>query len=106
VIDTIGLVTPEVLTLRRSGRSADEAMMELLKQKRPDYAILFPDRYPRSVRMDLFEPVHRVVLQENVICGGDEMVVFRLDWEDFDALEESARRTLEPGVRGAEGGSR
>ena len=84
--------------------SKAEPQNALIVAERPDYAVLFPDWYPRSVKKEIFEPVHRVILKENVICGGDEMVVYKLNWEGFDELEESARRSLEPGGRSTKGG--
>ncbi|MFH1501947.1 MAG: glycosyltransferase family 39 protein [Candidatus Eisenbacteria bacterium] len=97
VLDTVGLISPDVLEYRRRGKSADAAMFSLLASERPDYAILFPDWYPQSVRKSIFEPIHRVVLKDNVVCGGDEMVVYALHWEDFDSPEGASRRTLQPG---------
>ena len=91
VLDTVGLISPEVLDHRRRGERIETAAFRFLRSRRPEYAVLFPDWYPDIVRRkELAEPIHRVVLSENVICGGKEMVVYRMNW---DALEASDSRS-------------
>ena len=93
VLDTVGLISPEVLDYRRQGERLDAAAFRFLRARRPDYAILFPDWYPDIVRdPELAEPVHRVVLRENVICGGKEMVVYKMHWSVLDDAESAAKR--------------
>jgi len=88
VLDTVGLISPEVLEYRRQGERLEPAAFRFLRDRRPDYAILFPNWYPDIVRREeLVEPVHRVVLQENVICGGKEMVVYRMHWDELEAAD-------------------
>ncbi len=98
VLDTVGLISPEVLAFRKRGQSADTAMFSLLEEERPGYAVLFPDWYPQSVKNAVFEPIHRVVLHDNVICGGDEMVVYKLDWSKLGPADEQPRRPHEGDV--------
>jgi arabinofuranosyltransferase len=82
VIDTVGLISPQVLDDIRRGVSKDDAVYALFEKERPDYAVLFPSWYPELVkRRPLFEMIHRVVLTENLIAGGNELVVYRLKWE-------------------------
>ncbi|MFH1865616.1 MAG: glycosyltransferase family 39 protein [Candidatus Eisenbacteria bacterium] len=91
VLDTVGLISPEVLDYCRRGERLEDAAFRFLRARRPDYAVLFPNWYPDIVRRgELAEPIHRVVLDENVICGGKEMVVYRMHW---DALEDSETRS-------------
>lgn len=92
ILDTVGLMSPDVLEYRRRGQTADSAMFNLLEKERPGYAVLFPDWYPQSVCNEVFEPIHRVVLRDNVICGGDEMIVYRLNWGEQCAPESEPRR--------------
>ena len=81
VIDVCGLVSPDAIAYWRESRSTDGAAYALMRQHRADYAVLFPEWYPACVgRTDVFVPLHSVRLQRNVICGGDEMVVYRLEW--------------------------
>jgi len=50
----------------------------------------------------VFEPIHRVVLHDNVVCGSDEMVVYRLDWSRLGPAEEEPRRPYEGTGEGSE----
>jgi len=92
VLDTVGLISPEVLSYIEVRASRDVAVLEFLKDERPDYAVLFPDWYPRMVADGhVFEPIHRVVLEDNVISGGDEMIVYKLHWDALKTLDDSRR---------------
>jgi arabinofuranosyltransferase len=98
VLDTVGLISPEVLTYIETIRPRDAAVLEFLEHERPEYAVLFPDWYPRMVaERGLFEPIHRVRLEDNIICGGDEMVVYALHWDRFDEGETRAERAADAG---------
>jgi len=89
VVDTVGLISPGVLGHMRPGVSRDDAVMAFLEEERPDYAVLFPNWYPDLVsRARLFERAHSVVLEENLICGGPELVAYRLRWEGWPDRNE------------------
>ncbi len=97
VLDTVGLISPEVLDYRRRGERLETAAFRFLRSRRPEYAVLFPDWYPDIVRRDeLAEPIHRVVLNENLICGGKEMVVYRMHWDALEASETRLKSTPPP----------
>jgi len=101
VLDTCGLISPEALRYLRPGERRDAAVYQFLEETRPDYAVLFPSWYPELInRRTLLDPVHRVVLTDNVICGGPVMVVYELDWsilepDDVMIKQEEARRLAE-----------
>lgn len=79
LIDTVGLLSPDVLSDIRDGASRDEAVGRLLRRTRPDYAVLFPSWYPGLVRdASLLREVHGVTLKDNVMSGGEELVVYRV----------------------------
>ena len=92
ILDTTGLASPEVLPyLRRPAapgaptrgwNGANEAaLLEFLAARRPRYVALFPSWYPSLTRSGaLGEPVYRVDLQDNLICGDRTMLVFRPAW--------------------------
>jgi hypothetical protein len=102
LLDTVGLISQDVLSWHRRYRNPSRAVFGFLQERRPDYAVLFPSWYPGMVkRKAIFEPIHRIVLENNVICGGDEMVVYRLDW---DALGSAQRRGPGAGDEEAENG--
>jgi hypothetical protein len=97
VLDTVGLISPEVLDYRRRGERLDAAAFRFLRSRRPDYAVLFPNWYPDIVRREeLAEPIHRVVLKENLICGGKEMVVYRMHWDALEASDARHKNTPPP----------
>ena len=97
VLDTVGLISPEVLEYRRRGERLETAAFRFLRSRRPEYAVLFPDWYPDIVRREgLAEPIHRVVLNENVICGGKEMVVYKMNWDALEASDSRSQSTPSP----------
>ena len=88
VIDTCGLVSPAILAHWRRSRSFDSAVFSLLEEQRPGYAVLFPGRYPECLsRTSVFRPIYSVELEENIICAEDEMVVYRLDWDELASTD-------------------
>jgi hypothetical protein len=98
VLDTVGLISPEVLRYRRQGERLEAAAFRFLRARKPDYAIIFPDWYPDIVKRErLVEPIYCVTLRDNVVAGGDEMVVYKLHW---DAFEEGERAKGDEAPRG------
>lgn len=82
VLDTVGLISPEVLDYRRPGERLQAATLRFLRARRPDYAVIFPKWYPEiAADRELAEPLHRVKLAENISSGSDEMVVYRMHWD-------------------------
>ncbi len=97
VLDTVGLISPEVLDYCRRGERLDTAAFRFLRSRRPEYAVLFPNWYPDIVRREeLAEPIHRVVLSENLICGGKEMVVYKMHWAALEASDTRHKSTPPP----------
>ncbi|MGH2651880.1 MAG: hypothetical protein ACRDHK_11805, partial [Actinomycetota bacterium] len=92
VLDTTGLATPEVVPyLRRPpppglcslgwNRANEAALLEFMATRRPRYVALFPSWYPSAFfQHALGEPVLRVDLRDNLICGDRTMLVYRPDW--------------------------
>lgn len=82
VIDTVGIVNPEVIPHLKEYSDKQIGLMKYLQQRRPDYLIIFPNWYPDIARrMDVLQPVMSVNLPVNVICGGDEMIIYRTHWQ-------------------------
>ena len=90
VIDLRGIATPEILPfLEVYGRpgepTRDSGALEFIKSVRPDYLILFPEWYPRTLSELLRGRVVRrevvFALEDNITCGGDTMVVLKADWK-------------------------
>ena len=89
ILDTVGLITPEVTTKVEEAirahpqdpQAKERGLLTYLIERQPDYLVVFPDWYPwLTSRTDLFQPYYFVSLTENVICGGDTMVVYRTAW--------------------------
>ncbi len=81
VVDTSGLITPEILPHLRPGRMADIGVLEFLERKRPDYLVVMPTWYPELVRReDLFESMYEIELGVRSIAAGDRFVVYRTKW--------------------------
>ena len=80
IIDTVGLVTPEVVRYIDAAGSRDEGVMRFLAEKRPDYVIIFPDWYPRLSGSPVLEEVYSITLSHPVAVGSPRMVVYRAHW--------------------------
>ena len=82
VVDTAGLVTPEVLDHLQPGVPADDGVLEYLREVRPDYLVIMPTWYPRLTRMRRhFEPEHEVRLGDGPsIAAGHRFVAYRATW--------------------------
>ena len=68
---------------RRGWNGASEAgLLEFLRERRPDYVVVFPSWYPsRFFQESLGEAIYRVDLDDNLICGDRTMIVYRPDWK-------------------------
>lgn len=86
IVDTIGLIDPEVVR-RKNSDDPVAALIAYLESRGVTYALLFPRWHPNVILDRHFFPVHRVALEDNVICGDDQMVVMELDWD----LKKAAR---------------
>jgi arabinofuranosyltransferase len=81
VLDTVGLVTPEVLDYLRNAASVEEGVLAYLRAARPDYLVIMPTWYPGlASRRDLFEPVHEIAVPRVTIAAGNRFVVYRTPW--------------------------
>ncbi len=84
IIDTVGLTTPDIIPyLKRAGHTRDENLLWYLRERQPQYLIVYPNWYPELVtRADLFEPIytHTYTGGHNVTLGGEVMIVYRCHW--------------------------
>ncbi|MBL7128974.1 MAG: hypothetical protein ISS16_08315 [Ignavibacteria bacterium] len=80
IIDMAGLVTPEVLTYR-TYRWEDnlDSLFYLLKKNNVSYIVVYDHWYEDFLERfsEHFQKVFSAYLQENTICGGFEMNVYR-----------------------------
>ncbi len=61
--------------------ASEQGLWEFLQQRRVDFVVIFPNWYPRLSERPELQEKYRVRLKHNVICGGDEMVVYRVRWD-------------------------
>lgn len=81
ILDTVGLVEPEMVDHYLDGG----ALLEYLREKQPRFVAIFPAWYPRAVKSDELTRVTSFRVAPNVVCGGDELVVFEFDAAKRDA---------------------
>jgi len=90
IIDMEGLVTPEMLKFRRLKlEDQDPNVMRFLKSNNVNYLIIYPEWY--SYLMKYYshglEKVYSAKLIERTICGGNEMFVFKINWDKINLTE-------------------
>ncbi|UCG42592.1 MAG: hypothetical protein JSU73_12135 [candidate division WOR-3 bacterium] len=106
VIDVVGLVTPEMVGYLRSQKVWGQGLLEFLAERRPDFAIIFPDLCPQLGDAPFALPVAYAKVDDNyaskffftpraqVLAGlivtdvsvepvPSVMVVFRFDWTQY-----------------------
>ena len=80
IVDTIGLIDPEIVR-RKHEPNGKDLIMEYLQERGVTHALLFP-RWHADLLLDArFVWKDRVLLEANVVCGDDRMIVSELDWE-------------------------
>ncbi|MCS7192011.1 MAG: glycosyltransferase family 39 protein [Armatimonadetes bacterium] len=88
IIDMHGLVMPEIIPFAwgRMGTGIwgtdEEGVWQFLRKRKPDYLVIFPEWYPMLSKRPELKPLYRIKLAHNVICGSDEMVVYRINWSE------------------------
>ena len=89
IIDLRGIATPEILHyLEKYGRpgepTRDSGVLEFHKQARPDYLLVFPEWYPRTLvalrRRGIIEREAVIRISHNITCGSDTLLVLRARW--------------------------
>ena len=86
IIDMAGLVTPEILRYRQYNWGDNlDSINYLLKKNNVSYIIIYDhwfkeylDKYGYQMNY-----ITSAVLEENTICGGNEMKVYRVDFSKF-----------------------
>jgi hypothetical protein len=83
-LDTFGLISPELLSYLREYAFEPggyrKGIWLYLKERRPDYLIIFPDLYPEFPESPVLEPVYQIEYPNNT-GGGNLMVVYKTYWE-------------------------
>lgn len=92
ILDVEGLVNPEILSYRRNSfakyGNVEKGVLDYLKMTKPDYLIIFPSWYPRISQLQpLLEPIKEVTLTDNVIAGGNTMVIYKTHWDKYPDID-------------------
>jgi len=81
ILDIVGLASPLTLAYLKAGVEADQGVLRLLMDQRPDYLVILPNWYPELAQMrHLFEPIHAIELSAATIAGGHRLVAYRTIW--------------------------
>ncbi len=78
-----GLITPEVFSFQKmSYRDGANSLFKLLKDKGVNYIIIYPDwfEYIMENYISYFQLVYSAKIDNNTICGGIEMFVYKINW--------------------------
>ena len=98
IIDTVGVVNPEVFPYLRKYRRKEDGLLEYLASLKPDYVVIFPSWYSElAARDDILQPIKSIRLRHNVVCGGREMIVYRPDWKKAASTSGTRDTSLKPG---------
>lgn len=76
LIDLAGLVTPAVIDFIRD----EPALLEFMARHEADYLVTFPSWYPYLTQQPALKPIYRTQAPWTIEAGGDNMVVYELDW--------------------------
>jgi arabinofuranosyltransferase len=83
VIDTVGLVTPDVLSYLKADTDADGPVLSFLESRRPDYLVIMPGWYPKLAQQrEHFQPVHTIRPEGRSAVGGGRLVAYRATWPE------------------------
>ena len=83
ILDIVGLASPRTLAYLKAGVEADDGVLRLLIDERPDYLVILPNWYPRLAEMrHLFLPLHEIEVGAATIAGGSRLVAYRTIWTD------------------------
>ncbi len=75
ILDTVGLVEPEIVDHYLAGGT----LLQYLREHRPRWVAIFPEWYPDAAESDELTRVTSFVADPNVVCGGDELVIFAFE---------------------------
>lgn len=87
IVDMEGLVTPEIFKLRKLRLDeSNKALLRLLKQNNVNYIIIYPHWYDYLMEhySGVLENVFSAKLENNTICGGPEMFVYKIHWDKIN----------------------
>lgn len=78
ILDTVGLVEPEIVDHYLAGGT----LLQYLRDHRPRWVAIFPEWYPEAAKSDELRQVTSFRVAPNVVCGGDELVIFAFEVDE------------------------
>jgi hypothetical protein len=84
IVDMAGLVSPEVFKFQKmSYEEGTRSLFRFLKEKGVNYIIIYPAWYEYVMNnySKAFDEVYSAKLENNTICGGIEMFVYKINWD-------------------------
>jgi len=88
ILDIEGLVSPEALDFRGTGRG-----LRVVETFHPDYLVIFPHWYPEiAAQPERFRLVHRAAIPDNYIAAGGEFLVLQSPWARVPLLAPGGQR--------------
>jgi arabinofuranosyltransferase len=76
LVDTAGLITPEVIPFIRD----EDSILSFLEKKDVDFVVIFPSWYPEVAQNPQLQTVYRSTSPWIVEAGGDNVVVYETMW--------------------------
>lgn len=97
-IDAYGLGGYQRMPFARASVQGDASIVELIERlpttERPPFAALYPHWFPNLTARFGIE-IDRVVLADNLICGGPAQVLYRTDWSALDTPHREAEHLVD-----------
>ncbi len=88
ILDIEGLVSPEALAYRGTGRG-----LRVVEAFHPDYLVIFPHWYPEiAAQPERFRLVYRASIPDNYISAGGEFLVLQSPWARVPLLTPAQSR--------------
>jgi hypothetical protein len=87
VVDMEGLVTPEIFKINTLPQvQKNLQVLYLLKRNGVNYLIIYPNWYESFVTSysQFMERKYSARLEFNTICGGDDMVIYKIKWDKLN----------------------
>lgn len=93
VVDLAGIATPEVhVHARRAlarGEPVHAGILELVREARPDYLVVFPRWFGPVLETGEFVPLLSMEIPDNITMSGDRVVLYATPWTRFPLREAS-----------------
>jgi hypothetical protein len=82
LLDLVGLVTPEILPYIQAseGPQGEPEIVDYVRQRRPDYIIVYPRLYPALTSLPNVQEIYSVEVANPVIVQSGRQAVYKATW--------------------------